>query len=102
MDNNQIEIIHDTEKLNSFLGYNPILLKMYISEHEKLIKKEYPNENIVVRCGNIDCNTMIKMNGKEYNSNNIAKQKDENFIPENILFLEDQIDLCNLKNSLTT
>jgi len=71
---------------------------MYISEHEKLIKKEYPDKNICVYCGEIDCNTMIKMNGKEYNSDNINKQRDQNFIPESIIFLEDQIDLCNLKN----
>ena len=98
MDNNQIEVIHDTDKLSSFLGYDSDLLERYISEHQKLIKKEYPDKNINVRCGKIDCNTLIKMNGETYNSNNINKRKDENFIPENILFLEDQIDLCNLKN----
>jgi len=98
MDNNQIEVIHDADKLNSFLGYNPDLLERYISEHKKLIKRAYPDKNICVHCGKIDCNTVIKMNGIEYNSNNINKQQDQNFIPENIIFLEDQIDLCNLKN----
>ena len=47
--------------------------------------------------GEIDCNTSIRMNEKTYNSNNINGLKDPNFVPENILFLEDQIDLEQLK-----
>jgi len=95
--NNNIEIIHDAGKLLSFLGNDPNILKKYIAEHKKLIEEEYPNENIDIFFGEIDCNTTICMNGKTYNSNNINGLKDQNFIPENILFLEDQIDLENLR-----
>jgi len=97
MNINQIEVIHDSNKLFSFLGNNPDILKSYIKEHKKLIEEEYPHTNINIHFGEIDCNTIIKMNGKTYNSNNIGVLNDPNFIPENILFLEDQIDLCNLK-----
>ena len=95
--NNNIEIIHDAGKLLSFLGDDPNILKKYIVEHKKLIKEEYPNYNIDIFFGEIDCNTTVCMNGKTYNSNNINSLKDQNFIPENILFLEDQIDLENLR-----
>lgn len=95
--NNNIEVIHDAGKLFSFLGGDPNTLKKYITEHKRLIKKEYPDMNIDIFFGEIDCNTMIRMNGKTYNSNNIGGLKDQNFIPENIMFLEDQIDLENLR-----
>jgi len=95
--NNSIEIIHDTGKLFSFLGNDPKILQKYIKEHARLVGKEYPDYSIDVHFGEIDCNTTIRMDGKIYNSNNINRLKDQNFIPENILFLEDQIDLENLR-----
>jgi len=92
-----IEVIHDGNKLSSFLQDNsPELLEQYIKRHKQFISKEYPDHNIDIHVGEIDCNTIIKMNDKTYRSDKINGINDNNFIPEDILFLEDQIDLCNL------
>jgi hypothetical protein len=93
MDITKIKVVHDKNNLISFLCDDLEVLDFYIKKHKKLIQKEYPNAFVEVMIDKCDCNCIIEVNGKSFNSDNYNDNNEYDNAPEYILWLEDQIEV---------